>query len=75
MLIETWVAVLFLVVIGGIAIASLIGWMNDAKRLEESQKENARLREEVHIRNTVIEKLNGKLLVKEAKNYFEGAKK
>lgn len=55
-------------------LVAIEGWMRDGKRLEEARKEIDYLRTEVHIRNTAIKKLEGKLIVKTATDYYNDIK-
>lgn len=57
-----------------IAFIALAGWTRDGQRLEEARKEIDYLRTEVHIRNTAIKKLEGKLMVKTATDYYNDIK-
>ena len=46
MLIETWVLLMFILMIFAICFISLVGWINEGKRLETCRYENNRLQEE-----------------------------
>jgi hypothetical protein len=50
------------------------GWLREGKKLEEARKEIEYLRTEVHIRNTAIKKLEGKLMVKTTTDYYNDIK-
>jgi hypothetical protein len=75
MLIETWVIALFYLLICAIAFTALIGWINEGKRLEEYRKEMTRLEEKLRDRNGYIKFLEGKLVVKTAKDFGEEMRK
>lgn len=75
MLIESWVIAFFYLLICGIAFTALIGWINEGKRLEEYRKENLRLEEKLRDRNGYIKFLEGKLIVKTAKDFGEETRK
>lgn len=75
MLIETWVLLMFILMIFAICFIALAGWTNESKRHEECQQENARLRDEIRSRDIIIEKLNGKILLKTATEFYNEGKK
>ena len=50
------------------------GWQRDGKRLEEAHKEIDYLRAEINYRNSIIKKLEGKLTVKTATDYYNDIK-
>ena len=75
MFIETWILAIIMACIGILGILASLNAMIEGKKLEESQKENARLRDEVRSRDIIIERLNGKILIKTATEYYEGKKK
>jgi hypothetical protein len=68
MLIETWVAALFAVLIFVIGLIGILGLMIADQRLEECRKENSALREKNRI-------LQGKLIVKTATEFYKEGKK
>jgi hypothetical protein len=75
MLIETWLAALLFLLIGGIAFTALIGWILEGMRLDECRKENDFLKKEVRDRNELIKQLKGKMLVKDATDFYNEGKK
>lgn len=75
MIIETWIAIMFLGLIIVIGFVGLIGWSITDKRLEEANKENFRLSEQIRSRDIVIEKLNSKILLRTATDFYNEGKK
>ncbi len=75
MLIETWMLTLFVLLLIGIAFISLIGWVLEGARLDECRKENDFLKKEVRDRNELIKQLKGKMLVKDATDFYNEGKK
>jgi hypothetical protein len=75
MLIETWIIAIFFLLVCGIAFTALIGWVNEGNRLEEYRKENKVLEELLRDRTGYIKFLEGKLVVKTAKDYGEEMRK
>ena len=75
MIIESWIAAILLACLGVMGLLALLSSMIESDKLEKSQEENARLREEINSRDIIIEKLNGKLLVKTATEFYNEGKK
>lgn len=68
MIIETWIAALFFILIAVVGCMGMIGWIVADQRLEESHKENRFLQEKNR-------KLEGKLIVKIATEFYNEGKK
>lgn len=68
MIIESWIAALFFILIAIIGCIGLLGWILADQRLEECRKENSALREKNRI-------LQGKLIVKTATEFHNEGKK
>ena len=76
MIIETWVAALFCMLLAIICIIGLLGWFTTDQRLDESREENNLLREQNDLLREKIHVLEGKLIVKTATEFYnEGNKK
>lgn len=68
MIIETWIAALFFILIAILGGIGLVGWFTADQRIEELRKENSALREKYRI-------LQGELIVKTANEFHNEGKK
>ena len=68
MIIETWIAALFFILIAIIGGIGLVGWILSDQRCQEKDKTIALLRE----KNRILE---GKLIVKTANEFYNEGKK
>ena len=68
MIIETWVAVVIVLLLFVMLIICALGWLAKDKALEECHKEKARMQAEIHY-------LQGKLIVKTATEFHNEGKK
>ena len=68
MIIETWVAIMFLAFIGVMGIVCALGWLAKEQELEECRKENESIKKEIH-------HLRGKLSVMIATEFYNEGKK
>ena len=75
MIIETWIVAILILCLGGLGMMASLSSLIESKKLEECKKENARLRDEIRSRDIIIERLNGKILLKTATEYYDGGKK
>lgn len=76
MLIEAWVAALLFVFIGAIGLLATANSMCLEDKLDESNKEIARLQEEIGDYRVAIEKFRHEEIIRLANEYFnEGEKK
>ena len=63
MIIETWIAVMFIVLVFALGIICSLGWLAADKKLEECHKEMDRMQSEIHF-------LRGKLIVKTSTDFY-----
>lgn len=68
MIIETWIAVIFLIFMCGIGIICSLGWLATEQELNKCRKELSSSQEEIHY-------LRGKLIVKTADDFYKEGKK
>lgn len=67
MIIETWVAIMFLAFIGVMGIICALGWLATEQKLEECRKEKECMKKEIH-------HLRGKLSVRIATEFYNEGK-
>lgn len=74
MIIETWVAALIFVFMGAIGLLAIANGMCLEDKLDEANKENARLQEEIGDLKVIIEKHKREEIVRLANDYFNEGK-
>ena len=74
MLIETWVAALIFVFMGAIGLLAIANGMCLEDKLDEANKEIARLQEEIGDLKVIIEKHRREEIVRLANDYFNEGK-
>ena len=75
MFIETWMLAFFVLVICGIALVALFGWINEGKKLEMSNRENDELQKENAELKRYIAVQNTKKIIGIANDYYNEGKK
>ena len=75
MLIETWVALMLLIMLCAIGFIALVGWINDGKRLEDCRRENNMLREENAELKKYIAVQKTKNIINVANDFYNEGKK